>query len=183
MASTRVFKAEETTKMRVALIILLLASPAFAQTSASPVSALSTCGPADVNFDVKPDQAQPVLAPASGKALVYVIGDTGENGYGWITMKVGMDGSWMGATHGNSYFSFAVVPGEHHLCSNWQEKLKMYSSLYSLASFNAEAGKIYYFRTRASILGGLRLDLEAVNDDEGRYQVESFPAVSSRPKK
>jgi hypothetical protein len=169
--------------MKSALIFFLLASPAFAQTGAPPVAALSACGPADVHFDVKPDQTQPVFAPPSGKALIYVIGDIGESGYGWITIKVGLDGSWMGATHGNSYFSFSVAPGEHHLCANWQEKLKMYSSLYSVASFSAEAGKIYYFRTRASILAGVRLDLEAVNDDEGRYQVELFPPVSSRPKK
>jgi hypothetical protein len=169
--------------MKSALIFFLLASPVFAQTGVPPVSALSACGPSDVNFDVKPDRTQTVVVPPSGKALVYVIGDIGESGYGWITLKVGLDGSWMGANHGNSYFSFSVAPGEHHLCANWQEKSKIYSSLYSVASFSAEAGKIYYFRTRASILGGLRLDLEAVNDDEGRYQVELFPPVSSRPKK
>jgi hypothetical protein len=169
--------------MKTALFFLLLASPAFAQNAPATTSALAACGPADVNFDVKPGQAQASAAPESGKALVYVIGDVGESGYGWVTIKVGLDGSWMGATHGNSYFSFSVPPGEHHLCSNLQEKLKIYSSLYSVAGFTAEAGKTYYFRTRASILGGLRLDLEPVNDDEGRYQTETFSFVVSHPKK
>jgi hypothetical protein len=170
--------------MKTALIFFFfLASPAFAQNDQTTTAALSACGPANVNFDVKLGQTQPPPGPEAGKALVYVIGDIGESGYGWITIKVGIDGSWIGATHGNSYFSFSVPPGEHHLCSNWQEKLKMYSSLYSVASFTVEAGKTYYFRTRATILGGLRLDLEPVNDDEGRYQTETFPFVVSHPKK
>src|SRR5277367_818019 len=137
-------------RMRAALIFLLLASPAFAQNAQSTTSALSACGPADVNFDVKPGQTQTASGPESGKALIYLIGDEGEGDSGWITIKLGVDGSWMGATHGNSYFSFSVPPGEHHLCSNWQSKLKMYSSLYSVASFTAEAGKTYYFRALAS---------------------------------
>jgi len=169
--------------MKTALVFLLLASPAFAQNAPASTSAPSACGPADVKFDVKPGQTQPNPGPESGKALVYLIGDVGEGDYGWVTIKSGVDGSWMGATHGNSYFSFAVSPGEHHLCSNWQSKLKMYSSLYSVASFTAEAGKTYYFRARASIRGALRLELEPLNDDEGRYQVAAFPSVVSHPKK
>jgi Protein of unknown function (DUF2846) len=170
--------------MKTTLIFLLLASPAFAQNAPASTLALSACGPANVNFDVKPGQSQPSSAPESGKALVYVIGDAGGGRSGWaITVKVGLDGSWMGATHGNSYFSFSTPPGEHHLCSNWQSKLQEYSSLYSVASFTAEAGKTYYFRARATTLGGLRLDLKSVNDDEGRYQTETFPSVVSHPKK
>jgi hypothetical protein len=169
--------------MKTALVLLLLATPAFAQDAPATTSALSACGPANVNFDVKPGQTQSPPGPESGKALVYMIGDVGESDYGWVTFKFGVDGTWMGATHGNSYFSFSVPPGEHHLCSNLQQKFKIYSSLYSMAGFTAEAGKTYYFRARAWIPGALRLDLEPVNDDEGRYQTETFPFVVSHSKK
>ncbi len=99
-------------------MLFLLASPALAQNGAAATDPLSACGPTDVKFDVKPDQPQPLPEMPSGKALVYVIGDVGQSPYGWITIRVGLDGSWIGANHGNSNFSFSVLPGEHHLCSN-----------------------------------------------------------------
>jgi len=85
----------------------------------------------------------------------------------------------VGATHGNTHFSFSLLPGEHHLCSNWQSKLRDPSSFYSLANFTAEAGKVYYFRTRV----WTRLDLDPVNSDEGRHLVATSPLVISVPKK
>src|ERR1019366_9119074 len=30
--------------------------------------------------------------------------------------KVGLDGAWVGANQGSSYFFFATTSGEHHLC-------------------------------------------------------------------
>src|ERR1019366_1867895 len=56
------------------------------------------------------------------KALVYVIQDIGSINCigGCITTKIALDGAWVGANHHNSYFSFAVDPGERHLCANWQ---------------------------------------------------------------
>jgi hypothetical protein len=170
--------------MRTALIFFLLASPTLAQNGGTTASALSACGPTDVNFDVKPDQAQPPSEPPAGKALVYVIEDVGESSYGWITIRVGLDGSWIGANRGNSYFSFVVPPGERHLCANWQSRARNQSSLYSVTRFTAEAGKVYYFRTQVWFSTSMaRINLNPVNSDEGRYQVVAFPLVSSRPKK
>jgi hypothetical protein len=172
-------------KMRTAPIVfmlaLFLASPVFAQDISATNPALSACGPADVKFDVKVDQNQSVPEPPSDKALVYVIEDTEP---GWITSRIGLDGAWIGANHGNTHFSFSVLPGEHHLCSNWQSSLKSQSSFYSLANFTAEAGKVYYFRTWIAYTRDLaRLDLEAVNSDEGRYLVAASALATSHPKK
>jgi hypothetical protein len=102
---------------------------------------------------------------------------------GCATVRVGLDGAWIGANQGNTYFSFTVTAGEHHLCSNWQSNLERYSSMYSLANFTAEAGKAYYFRTRAWFsYQAPRFDLEALNSDEGNYLVAASPQAFSHPK-
>jgi hypothetical protein len=170
-------------KMRTAIIFFLLASPVFAQ-SAVTTGAPAACGPTDVKFDVKLDPTPPPSELPSSKALIYVIEDVGESLYGWITIRVGLDGSWIGANRGNSYFSFAVLPGERHLCANWQSSVRNQSSLYSLTSFTAEAGRIYYFRTQIWFSDTMsRIELNPVNNDEGQYQIAAFPLVASHPKK
>jgi hypothetical protein len=85
---------------------------------------------ADVKFDVKPDQVQPLSEPPSGKALVYVTGrtNTDRSRSGLTRWVVDSSKSWQ------QLFLFSVLPGNYHLNS--------------LAKFTAEAGKIYYFRTR-----------------------------------
>lgn len=104
--------------MRILFAFLFLASTAFAQ--AQP--AATSCGPAEVKFDTKMNQATHSLAQSEpGKGLVYVIEvlqrPPGE--LGTPTIRVGLDGAWIGANRGTSYLSFSVEPGEHHLCTNW----------------------------------------------------------------
>jgi len=173
-------------KMITALIFFILASPALAQESTTTTSGLSGCGRANIKFDVRLDQAQLPTEPESGKALVYIIEGDGQVEClgGCVTVRVGLDGAWVGANQGYSHFSFSVLPGEHHLCSNWQSRLAVYSSHYALANFTAEAGKVYYFRTRVWASDRtVRLDLDPVNSDEGRYLVAASPLVVSHPKK
>lgn len=159
--------------------MMLLASSAVAQNKVAVAARPATCGPATVDFVVKQDQPEPISGPESGKALVYVIQD-----YGHLPIRVGLDGAWIGANHGTSYFSFSVPPGEHHLCANWQSKMAEYSSLYSLANFTAEPGTIYYFRTRAWISETtLFCDLDPLNSDEGRYLATTTPLAVSHTKK
>jgi hypothetical protein len=170
--------------MRFALIFFALVLPTLAQENGTKAAALSACGPDEVKFDVKPDQPRALSKPSAGKALVYVIEGTAQ-GLDWVTIRIGLDGSWVGANHGNTHFSFSIQPGEHHLCSNWQSRVKSFSSLYSLASFTAEAGKVYYFRTRVrqSDKTSAYLDLDPLDNDEGRYLVAASTLVVSSPKK
>jgi hypothetical protein len=174
--------------MKTALMLILLASPAFAQTKDAMSAAVFACGSTSVKFEVKETLPQDASEPQAEKALVYIIQDMGPAAEeclgGCVTIRVGLDGEWVGANQGNSHFSFSVSPGEHHLCSNWQSSLASRSSYYSLANFTAEAGKIYYFRTR--IWAGDKipwLDLDRVNSDQGRYLVVASPFVVSRAKK
>jgi len=173
--------------MRIALAFLFLASTAFAQSQPA-----TSCGPDNVKFDGKVQYVyQPLPQPEPGKALVYVI-EVFERPSGEIltpTIRVGLDGSWVGANHGTSYLYFSVDPGEHHLCTNWQSALKRLSSQHSLTSFTAEAGKTYFFRVQTHVesegrgSGVWYIDLQPVDADEGKYLIASSPMSVSQPKK
>ncbi len=137
--------------MKTILVVLLFAAPVFAQDDAAARTAAG-CGPNEVKFDVKTDKKQhPISQPESGKALVYVFADeNADNGgirIGGLTTRVGLDGAWVGANKGKSYFFFSVDSGAHRLCTNWQSGVSSRSKLGSVAGLTVEAGKIYYFRT------------------------------------
>jgi len=177
-----------------ALMIVLWASAVFAQDDATPKSpedpavakAMAACGPEKTKFDVTiTADAQPEAAPAD-EARVYIVGESPGNCTGLscsLTTKVGLDGSWVGANRSPSYFSFSVAPGEHHLCARWQSVFR--NRMIALAHFTAEAGKIYYFRVRAvraADYGGY-LDLDVINNDQGRFLVASYPLSVSHAKR
>ena len=174
--------------MKAAIVVMLFAAIAFAQEPSAPAPAGSACGPLGVSFDTETSSAQPPTQPEPGKALVYVAEDfpTVQPNIGSPRIKVGLDGAWIGATHGRSYLFFSVDPGEHHLCVKWQSSLERFSKLASFAHLTAEPGKTYYYRTRitySSQWANEYLDLDAVDADEGQYLVASSPLVASHPKK
>jgi len=154
-------------KSILALILLASAASAADESAVAPVKA--ACGPDNARFTVKTLQGQhPAAQPQPGKALVYVVEEyiRPTNELGKPTIRVGLDGSWVGANRSTSYLFFAVDPGEHHLCTDWQAPPTWIGPKVSLTSFTADAGKVYYFRARL-VVGGtvLTLDLEPVNRD------------------
>ena len=168
--------------MKIALIALLFAASALAQ--GPPVRPTAACGPGNVSFKVKLDDTQHTLAqPEPGKARVYFIHESGAPWQlGYPTSKQGIDGAWVGANHGNSYFSVSVEPGEHHLCVALQTSI--YEDRIELAHFTAEAGKVYYYRTRLVLSRSVDLlELELIDSDQGKYLIVSFPLSVSTPKK
>jgi hypothetical protein len=174
--------------MRLVAALLFTAACAFAQDQSAVTAAESACGPAGVHFDAKHDDSQHAIAqPETGKALVYVIQDIGvTNCLGaCITTRVGLDGTWVGANVHNSYFSFSVGAGEHHLCVNHQSHLHIFSQMVALARLTAEPGKTYYFRTRTTTGGRdpLFLDLDAIDPDQARLFIASYPLSVSHPRK
>ena len=175
--------------MRIAIVALLFAVTvsAFAQDTAAISAAEAACGPKGVRFDVKDDNSTHTVAqPEAGKALVYVVQEIGSVSCigGCITTRIAIDGAWVGANHHNSYLRFAVDPGEHHLCVNWQSRFGRLSRVFGLAHFTAEAGKVYFFRSRMiGWQGPTFFDLEAIDSDLGRLFVASTPLSVSHPKK
>jgi hypothetical protein len=173
-------------------VFLFLAAPALAQNQAAGARAASGCGPADVEFNVKTDKSQhPSPTPEAGKALVYVLEDiqTVDIGFkiGGITMRLGLDGSWVGATGSNSYSFFSVDPGDHRVCANWQSSLDSRSKLGSALTFSAEAGKGYFFRIRVYGLNDhdhpLSVKLEPIDPAEAQFLISSYALSTSHPKK
>lgn len=171
------------------LIFIFCAHSGFAQNSEAQLSQ-GACGPKEVRFDaVTTTSANPPTLD-SGKALVYVsqVFKKVPGELGNPTIRVGLDGTWMGATRANSYIGFSVEPGEHHLCTNWQSHWKRLSHEAAFTSFTAEEGKTYYFRAKVGYetvgtATTMTLDLDPVNPDEGKYLVASNPASTSHPQK
>lgn len=173
--------------MKTVLLFFLFACPAFAQTDIG-IATAPGCGPSGQTFSVKTNKNQhPFAQPDAGKALVYFIQDDSQfNASGKPTVRAGLDGAWVGATHGNSYFYFPVDPGEHHLCASWQGKFQQ--AYVAADHFRAEAGEIYFFRVvdtwswpKGSSLV-MTTDLKRVNRDEGQLLASRFPLSTSRAK-
>ncbi len=161
-------------------IALFLAVPAFAQSV--PAVSTAACGPANASFKVKLEESQHT-PPEPGKAQVYFFQDAGTGQtVGYPTVKMAVDGAWVGANHGNSYFSVSVEPGEHHVCVTLQSSLV--AQRVELAHFTAEADKAYYYRTRLIMSRSVELlELEPIDSDQAKYLMAPFPLSVSTPKK
>jgi hypothetical protein len=173
--------------MKTLLVVLFASLPMFAGDQAPAAAVKAACGSDDIKFSVKSSQgAQPAPNLAPGKALVYVVEqfDRPRNEIGKPTIRVGLDGSWVGANRGTSYLLFSVEPGEHHLCTDWQSLPPWLHVQASLANLTADAAQTYYFRSRVMENAGyFTLDLEPVNSDQGRLLVETAPLSGYRQKK
>jgi len=162
--------------------MLLFAASAFAQVP--PAASTAACGPENVYFKVKLDESQHTLArPEPGKARVYFFHDAGtSHTLGYPTVKLAIDGAWVGANHGNSYFSVSVEPGDHHVCVTLQSSVV--DQRMELAHFTAEAEKVYYYRTRLVMSRSVELlELDPIDSDQAKYLIASFPLSVSNPKK
>ena len=173
-------------KAALAALLFFFATAAFAQNT-TVASTQAACGPAEVQFNAQPQKDQPPAQPEAGKSMVYVVEvfDKAVNEISRPTLRVGLDGNWVGADRPESYLAFAVDPGEHHLCTRWQSHLKRFSDKAAFATLTADPGKVYYFRARITEGYGsmFALDFAPINEDEGKYLIAlSAPSVSHAKK-
>jgi hypothetical protein len=153
---------------RFAFSALLLAAaslslPAFAQ---APTAATG-CGDPAIHFDVDTDRGLHPSPAAPGRALVFFLQDDSDvSGFRKPTVRIGVDGKWVGATHNTSYIFFYAEPGQHHLCTNWQDVdvFSRKAETTRTLNFTVEAGKTYYFEVTNSFRGASRTStrLEAI---------------------
>jgi hypothetical protein len=159
------------------------------------------CGDDKVQFDVKTQKNSPAPEPPDArKARVVLIEVLDRNMACWScgtpTSRFGLDGAWVGATQGNSYFTVDVAPGEHHLCTGWQSALPWLREKVGVAEFTAEAGKTYYFEVLVKLKehnygagadGSSEVDRDLkfaqVSDDEGRYRLKASALATATPSK
>ena len=164
--------------------VLLSASTAFAQDQAAAARTAAGCGPSQTQFDVKLDDTLHLLAqPEEGKAIVYVF----EDDFTGPTMRIGVDGSWTGATNSKSFLYFSVAPGEHSVCTEWQSNVfkKTSERVGGAITLHVEAGKIYYLRmTFEEVTKAFgRIKLSLTDNAEGQFLLSSSALSNSHPKK
>jgi hypothetical protein len=144
--------------MKTKFVLLLLCfSLASAMEAKAKTVLPDACGDDKIKFDVKTEKDQPApSAPAPGKAQIAFVedGDVRVGSFGHPIVRYGLDGTWVGANYGNSYFTVDVEPGVHHLCANWQSSNHALKKSVNAASFTAEPGKVYYFAVKTGYSGG-----------------------------
>ena len=168
--------------------IFLAASPVFAQDNATGGAGAPGCGAPNAKFGVKTEKGQHPAQAEAGKALVYVIEDDSDfDSRPKPTTRMGVDGQWVGATHGNSYFFSSVDPGVHHLCASWQSTVILGQGLKTAAAhFTAEAGGVYYFEVKNTWWldhGSAGMSLKPLDSDEGQVLANKFSFSTFQPKK
>jgi hypothetical protein len=168
---------------------LTFSASLYGQDQGADLRAAAGCGPAKTQFNVKTDKTQhPLAQPESGKALVYVfseyISDPQYQVVGHVTMRVGMDGNWMGASHQSSFLSFGVDPGAHRLCSDVQSIFAP-KNLNAATTLTAEPNKTYYYRAALvdNYGGPIHMILYPLNEADGLLMLSSSALSTSQPKK
>jgi hypothetical protein len=185
----------------IALLVSAFLSPL---TCAAKTVLPDACGDPNVKFDVKVEKDQPQPdGPAQGKAQVILIEDQNKRfkSFELATVRFGLDGNWVGANYGESYFAVSIDPGVHHLCASWEGNKRGVGA----TSFTAEAGKTYYFAAEIAVTtsGGTvyapsgapggppmmgassvssSFALTELSDDEGKYRVKAWKLSNSRAK-
>jgi len=178
--------------------ILLCATLVFSVCARAKTILPDACGDDKIKFDVTTDKNHPPPAlPAAGKAQIVFIETLDRTwgclGCGTPSTRFGVDGTWVGANQGKSYFTVDVEPGEHHLCTGWQSVFGHLKEMVGLASFTAEAGKVYYFEAQATLKvhnygnnsreTDRSLDFVQVSEDEGKYRIKASELSTFKPSK
>jgi hypothetical protein len=139
-------------RFAVLLFCAALASAACARaTTVFPGTRATTdfpgsCGDDTVKFDVKTEKSQlPAAPPVAGKAQIVFIEKGGSLKSELI--RYAIDGAWVGANKGDSYFRVTVEPGIHRICSELQAKDGRSGGSIQLAMLSVKPGKIYYIET------------------------------------
>jgi len=167
----------------VLAFVILMTATAFAQKENDRLQ--QSCGNRDIKLDVH--TTKPATDPnvEAGKSQVYVV-EIAEPAFPFdarkITIRIGLDGKWVGAVKGtHTYMQVAVTSGEHHLCAERQSVQASLEREAAFISFTAEPDQRYYFRARFTEHSGVKLD--PVNADEGRLLISSSRLTTSTPKR
>ena len=148
------------------------------------------CGPVGAQFTVQNAEAASASnSPQPGKAILYLIQDEGKDGkHQHFIIRIGMDGSWIGAYRDNSFLAVPVDPGTHHFCASVQSNTS-FGRVVGPAHFAAEPGKTYYLRTRflpgdtSPYVHWDILEIDRIDSDEAEYLIASYPRAEWTPEK
>lgn len=104
------------------------------------------CGQDEVQFKVKTQKAHagPVTPQPGLAAIVFLQQLQGSFGVA-PTTRFAVDGSWVGADKGVSYFVVPLPPGQHHLCAVRQSGIRSDKVEPGLLNLTAKAGETYFY--------------------------------------
>jgi hypothetical protein len=187
--------------MKPILFVLLLCVAFCANVQARAKTVLpDACGDDGVKFDVKTEKDQPAPgAPAAGKAQIVFVETEEKNGGVWdFTTRFGLDGAWVGADKGDSYFIVNVDPGVHHVCASAQSMFKILKKSIDAMTFTAEAGKVYYIEGKFTVVvingasgpgvnsggggGSVSFGMSQLDEDMGKYRVKAWKLATWKTK-
>jgi hypothetical protein len=192
--------------MNPRLVVLLLCAslvPAVQARAKDKTILPDACGDDKVKFEVSTlkDQPAPEPPPAGSAQIIFVEEQNVKGGFHFVTVRYGVDGNWVGANYGDSYFAVNVTPGIHHLCVNAQGDKKAVG----MTSFTAEAGKVYYYEASTTLTGspGSMVTTHGANgatstgmvpgsvskffqfnqlsEDEGKYRIKAWKLATWKP--
>lgn len=148
----------------------------------SAPATVAACGVMSQKFSVKDGPAEALAgAPVpEGKAVVYLVEDIVQIPLNTPTLRVGMDGKWVGATRSRTYLRLEVDPGVHHLCVSVQGMAAyQLEDGITLRRLEPKAGETYYVRMRDVLSQNPPLVfVDAVDEDEGQLLLQTtVPAV------
>jgi hypothetical protein len=132
-------------RREVKLFLLMFATTMVASAARAEVWPAG-CGKDDVQFKVKTDKRSPIPgSPEAGKAQIIFV-ETVKGPFGTAPVaRFGVDGAWVGANRGTSYFVVSVDPGEHQLCASRQSPARSEREDVGKATVHAVAGQVYYY--------------------------------------
>jgi hypothetical protein len=91
-------------------------------------------------------------------------------------VRVALDGKWIGANKGDSWFAATIPPGEQHICVAWNAPFVKITNRIQLTELNAKPGKTYYLETTA-VTGKYqinRLLLATTTQDEADFLISNL---------
>jgi hypothetical protein len=174
--------------MKQAIAVSLFCMAFFLGTHLSAAALPDACGDDHAHFDVKTVRDAPAPAPpVAGKARIVFIEHIyapGCLGCRDFAPRIGVDGSWVGATRGDSYFVLDVDPGTHNVCADWKSLSAVPGKNFGVASLTAEPGQTYFFEAKIqaategpsgppTIRTQWVLDLEQLSDDKGQDRMKN----------
>jgi hypothetical protein len=147
----------------------------------------SACGNPTIKFDVKTaDSISKIPQPDAGKALVVFVAKDAGTALA-STTRVAIDGKWVGATHGSSYFYFSVEPGIHHICTLTKfNQVWAHPEDTAAAHFTSIAGETYFFEAKNyAFVDSQQFDvtLMPLDSDEGPLSIRNLPSSEYREKR
>jgi len=193
--------------MNPRLVVLLLCASLLPAVQGKDKTILpDACGDDGIKFDVSTLKNQPAPAPPpAGSAQIIFVEEQNAraSAFHMITVRYGVDGNWVGANYGDSYFVVNVTPGMHHLCVNAQGDKKAVG----MTSFTAEAGQVYYYEASTTVTGSPGrmvtthgpngatgtgmvpgsiskfFQFNLLSDDEGKYRIKAWKLATWKTNK